>query len=67
MMKKETTLSFCFLVKIGLIAVDSAILENLAEWSLWKAAVDALIQRFEQRAGRDICWASDLLRRHVTS
>ena len=51
MMKKETTVSFCFVVKIGLIVFDSAIMQNLVEWSLWRAAVDTLIKRFEQWVG----------------
>jgi len=50
-MKRETTLSFCFVVKIGLIAVDSEILQNWFGWSLWRAAVDIPIERFQQCAG----------------
>ena len=51
MMKEETTISFCFVVKIGLTAVDSEILQNWVEWRLWRAAVDTVRELFQQWAG----------------
>jgi hypothetical protein len=50
-MKKETTLSFCFVVKIGLIAVDSELLQKWVEWLLWRAAVYTVMELFQQWAG----------------